>query len=144
MSKKKLRLFKWLFYGLAYASLFTPILVLMIVNWNVYFVKNKSAFEVAMGGIIAFVYVFALVKVGFKNFNQVLSAGVLVVVVYLLQTIIQDAFLITLMYFIGVCCFKALEIPAKYFGGRLHSYVDETDRERARQEIRNEIKPNGR
>lgn len=134
MSKGKLRLLKWIFAGLAYVALFTPLICVIIMNFDVYFAQ-KSGLSVTLGGVLAFFYVLLLVKVGFKKLNAIFWAGGLWVITYCFESILHDALDVVTAFLIGVVLFKILAVPMSYFARRLEAYEDEEVRTHARNNV---------
>ena len=138
MSKGKLRLFKWIFCTIAYVALFTPLLVVIIANFDKYFVQ-KSGLSVTLGGVLSCFYILLLIKVGFKNLSAVFWAGGLWVITYCLESILTDSLRIVTAFLIGVIFFKIFDLPKNYFSRRLEAYEDEEIRTHARNNINNNI-----
>lgn len=134
MSKGNLRLFKWLFGGFAYLSLFLPLICVVILKFDTYFAQ-KSGLSVTLGGVIAIFYVFLLVKVGFKKLNAIFWAGGLWVITYCFESILHDSLRVVTAFLFGVILFKILAIPMNYFARRLESYEDEEIRTHARNNV---------
>ena len=128
MSNKKLKLLKYLFTTLAYIGLFSPITIVLIKNFDVYFTENKSAFSVGMGGVLAILSIVLLAKYGFKRLNKVFWSTILWVMVICLETILKDAVVIVTAVDIGVVAFVVFEIPMNYFKKRCEIRNNEVDR----------------
>lgn len=141
MNNKKLTLLKNLFTILAYVSLFTPIIVVLINNFDVYFTENKSAFSVGVGGILAILSIVLLAKYGFKRINKVFWSTILWIIVVCTETILKDAVVIATAVEIGVVLFVIFEIPMNYFNKRCEIRRNEVDRIIANEEY-NEQKQN--
>lgn len=134
MKKKKIRFWYWSFKVLAYIGLFSPLLILIIMNWNKYFVSNKAGLSVGTGGVMAILIGVLLVKVGFKKFNKVFWSTAFLLCVYCLNSVIQDALPITFTFWLGTLIFFIFEMPMNHFKKLLNIYVDEETRVVARDE----------
>lgn len=132
MSKGKLRFLKYLFLTLAYVCLFLPLFIICIVYREEFFHKNVEGFTVGMGGILAVVYFAVLFKVGFKKIHPTVTCGVLILISYCLQTILNRAVVLSIGLFVGVAVYSILMIPEKYFAKMLETYIDEEVREGVR------------
>lgn len=132
--KTKLRILKWTFYSLCYGGLITPLLVMIIKNWNEYF-YHKEGFTVGLGGIIAVILVLLAIKVGFKKFNRIFWASGLLITVYCLNTIIQDTLPLTFAFWLGILIYSIFEKPMRYYSKRLEAYTEEEVRVVARKDV---------
>lgn len=139
MSKKKIRILYFSFEIISWVCLFTPLLVVIIMNWDKYFVQ-KSGWSVAMGGVYAILLIVLLLKFGSKKFNKIFWITSLLIVVYCLNSIIQDMLLLTFVSWIGGVAYWILEFPKNYFKKRYDTYIDEVRREQARQEVRTQYR----
>lgn len=128
MTSKKLNLLKRLFTGAAYIGLFTPIIVVLIKNFDVYFTENKSAFSVGIGGVLLGLGIVLLLKYGFKRVNKVFWSTLFWVIIFCLETILKDAVVIATAIEIGVVAFVIFEIPMNYFKKRCEIRRNEVDR----------------
>ena len=140
MSKKQLRFWKYFFELLSYILLFLPLFIICIIYRKEFFTQNVGGITVGLGGSLAVVYVAALVKIGFEKINRVITAGVLVVVMYCLQTILNRGFILSLGVFFGVLAFEILQHPYKYFKRLLDVYVDEEIKEGVRAKANRKIR----
>lgn len=138
MSNKKVSLLRWLFTLTAYIGLFTPIVVVLIKNFDIYFTENKSAFSVGIGGILLFLGIVLLLKYGFKTINKLFWSTLFLIVIVCLDTILQDAVVIATAIEIGVVAFVIFEIPMNYFKKRCEVRRNEKDRMIANQEFTQE------
>lgn len=135
MSNKKLKVLKNLFTALAYIGLFTPITVVFVKNFNIYFTENKSAFSVGIGGILAVLAIILLAKYGFKRLNKVFWSTLLWIIVICMETILKDAVVIVTAIEIGVVAFVIFEQPMIYFKKRCEVRRNEVDRMIANEEF---------
>lgn len=134
MTKKKTR--KWYFFFLiiSWVVLFMPIGIWIGINFNDYIIQ-KSGITVSIGGVIAGLLVFLLIKYGVGKFHKIVWMSALLLSVFCLDTIIADALPITFFAWLGVLLFSILEIPTKHFKNKLAVYSDEATRTTARKEI---------
>lgn len=107
------------------------------MNWDKYFIQ-KSGWSVGMGGVYAVLLVVLLLKYGSKKFNRVFWTTSMLVVVYCLNSIIQDMLLLTFVFWVGTIAFTILEIPTNYFKKRYNIYNEAMIREQAKEEYRQE------
>lgn len=135
MSKKKYRKFYFLFLILSWICLFTPILIVIIINWDRYFIQ-KSGWSVGMGGVLAVLLVVLLLKYGSKKFNRIFWSTAFLIVVICLNSIIQDALILSFTFWLGTLLFTILEIPTNYFKKRYDIYNEAITREEAKEEYR--------
>lgn len=142
MSSKKIRLFKYLFWTLAYLGLFLPICVYIGVNYKDFFTK-KETLSIAVGGIMAIIAIILLIKVGFKKINQVWWAAMLVVISYCLDTVMEHMLYISCMIFIGTLVFAIFKEPAIYFSKRLETFTRVNDSKQAEKEYEAKQSTNG-
>jgi hypothetical protein len=133
MRKGKLRLLYALFTTLAYGGLFAPITTLLIMNRDVYFIKNESSLSVSLGGILVLLTIVLLMKYGVKKIKPIFWAGILFVITYCLDSIIKDLVSITFFVLIGVSIFTIFQMPMNHFKRLLNSYTDEQVRTYARE-----------
>lgn len=138
MSSKKLNLLRRLFTCLAYIGLFTPIVVVLIKNFDIYFTENKSAFSVGIGGVLLGLGIVLLLKYGFKTINKVFWSTLFLIIVVCLETILKDAVIIAFAVEIGVVAFVIFEMPMNYFKERCKVRRNEKDRMVANQEYQEE------
>jgi TRAP-type uncharacterized transport system fused permease subunit len=131
MSKKKFRLWYWIFNILAWIGLLTPLSIWIGLNFDKYVVQ-KSGFSVTTGGILAVLFIVLLLKYGIKRFGKWFWMSMLLAIVYCLDTVIHDALPLTFFAWLGVLLFTILGQPAKYFKHKLNVYVDEEVRTTAR------------
>jgi hypothetical protein len=106
---------------------------LLIRNWDIYFAKNESAFNVSLGGILVLLTIVLLMKYGVKKFKPIFWFGMLFVITFCLQTIITDLVAITFFVLIGVTWFTIFEMPMKHYKKLLYAYTDESVRTFARE-----------
>lgn len=142
MSSKKIRIFKYLFWILAYVGLFLPISIYVGINYETFFTK-KETLSIAIGGILAVIAVILLVKVGFKKINQVWWSALLVAISYCLDTIMEQMLYISCMIFIGTLAFSIFKEPAIYFSKRLETFTRVNDSKTAEQEYITKHTTNG-
>lgn len=136
MSKWKLTLLYNLFLIIAYGGLFAPITYLLIANWDIYFAKNESAFNVSLGGILVLLAIVLLMKYGVKKFKPIFWSGLLFVITFCLDSIIKDLVAITFFVLIGVAWFTIFQMPLKHYKKLLGAYTDETVRTHARETVK--------
>ena len=134
--QKKLRIKVVIFYAISYICLLTPLLVLCIINRDAYFVRNKSGLSVAFGGMLSVLFAVLLMKQGLKKINKALSATMLLVIVWCLQSIINDMLAVVFCYWLGICLFTIFEIPAKHYHKDLRVYHEVAIKDVAREEIK--------
>lgn len=132
---KKLIILKYVFYAISYICLFTPMLVLCIVNKDTYFVKNKSGWSVAFGGALSVLFAILLAKVGFKKINKALTASMFLVIIWCFESIINDLLAVAFCYWLGIVLFTVFELPAKHYANNLKIYNAEYIKDTAREEI---------
>lgn len=135
MSKKKFKKWYYLFLGLAWIGLLTPISIWIGINFDKYIVQ-KSGFSVTTGGALAVLFVVLLLKYGIKKFGKVFWMTLLLMIVCCLDTIISDALPLTFFTWLGAILFSVFEMPKNYFKRKLNVYVDEEIREDARTTTR--------
>lgn len=124
---------------LAWILLFSPLSGVVIKNWNKYFLTNKAGFSVATGGVLAILLVVLLLKYGAKKFGKLFWATALLVCVWSLNSIIQDALVLTLAFWIGACCYSICEFPRNYYKKRLDAWNEEVVKTYAREETKQKI-----
>lgn len=127
-----------LFYILAYIGLFTPLMILVAINFDKYFITNKSAFSVATGGVLSGIFAILLVKVGFKKLHKAIWATFIVIIIWCFNSIIKDMLPISIAFWIGTMIFSIFEIPGKHYKKMLETWGDEE----IRMYVRNESKEN--
>lgn len=137
MKKKKFKFWYWFYKTLSYIGLFTPLLVLVIMNFDKYFAQNKAGLSVGTGGILAILLGVLLVNVGFKKFNKVFWSTAFLVCVYCLNSVIQDALSITFTFWLGTIIYWLFEMPTNHYKKLLDIYVNEEIRVIARNETSN-------
>lgn len=132
MNKKQLRLWKYFFGGISYILLFLPLFIICIIYRKEFFTQNVGGFTVGLGGCLAVFYFIIAIKIGLQKINPIITTGVLVVVVYCLQTILNRGFILSLGLFGGVVMFEILQLPYNHFKKLLDVYVSEEVRENVR------------
>ena len=125
MSKRKLRTLKYSFLILSYLLLFAPLFVICIIYREEFFTKNVGGFTVGLGGALAVVYIMVLIKIGFNKISPVISTGILVIVMYCLQTILSKGFILSIGLFAGVTLYEIVQMPYKHFAKLTEAYVTE-------------------
>lgn len=140
MSKKQLRFWKYFFGGISYILLFLPLFIICIIYRKEFFTQNVGGFTVGLGGCLAVGYIVVLIKIGFQKINPIISTGMLVVVMYCLQTILNRGFILSLGLFGGVVMFEILQLPYNHFKKLLEVYVTEEVRENVREKKDRKIK----
>ena len=138
MSKKKLRLLKYLFMTLSYVGLFLPLVIMFCINWNKYIVQREGL-AVTFGGVTFCFMVVLATRVGIKKFNSVFWSTLMLIVVYSLNSIIQDLLPLTFCFWIGTIVYKILEMPTNYYKKRLRIVLEEIDRTYTRETVKKEI-----
>lgn len=139
MRKGKLRVLHCVFCTIAYGGLFAPIIALLVANWDIYFIKNESAFSVSMGGIFTMITIVLMIKKGFKGVNPIFWSLLLFLICFCLDSIIKDLVVITFCVLIGVSWFTIFKLPMKHYKRLLTSYTDESVRTVARQETQDKL-----
>lgn len=136
--KTKLIIFKYLFGALAYIGLFTPLLCHVIINKELYFVR-KEGLTISLGGIMLVLFIFMLVKIGFKKLHKAIWVSFLLLILYALDPVIKNSLIICFYSAIGVYIYSIFEIPFHYFTNRLLTYTGEEIRQVAREETKTNI-----
>lgn len=140
MSKKQLRLWKYFFGGVSFVLLFLPLFIICVIYRKEFFTQNVGGFTVGLGGCLAVGYVIVLIKIGFQKVNPIINTGMLVVIMYCLQTILNRGFILSLGLFGGVVAFEILQCPYNYFKKLLDAYVTEEVRENVREKKNRKIR----
>ena len=138
MSKKKLKVLKYLFIALSYIGLFLPLIIIFGINWDKYIVQ-KEGLSVTFGGMTFCIMIILALRFGVKKINGVFWSTMMLIVVYSLNSIIQDLLPLTFCFWIGTIVYKLLEIPANYYKKRLQTVLDELDRTYTRETVKREI-----
>lgn len=142
MPSKKIRIFKYLFWTLAFVGLFLPITIYIGVNYKIFFTKKESI-SIAVGGSLSFVAIALLIKIGFKKINAVWWAGFLVAIAYCFDSIMEHMLAITCMIFLGTLIFTIFKLPAMYFSKRLETFTRVNDSKQAEKEYEEKQSTNG-
>lgn len=137
--KRKIIFLKYLFMFLSYLGLFLPLIIMFGINWNNYIVQ-KEGLSVTFGGMIFCIMIILALKFGFKKFNGLFWSTLMLIVVYSMNSIIQDLLPLTFCFWIGTIIYKVLEIPANYYTKRCKTILEETDRTYTRETIKKEIR----
>ena len=140
MNKRQLRFWKYFFLGMSYILLFLPLFIICYIYRTEFFVKNVSDFTVGLGGALAVGYTLILIKIGFQKINPIITTGILVAVMYCLQTILHRGFILSVGMFVGVCAFEILQYPYKYFSKLVEAWVTEEVREDVRAKRNRKIR----
>lgn len=140
MSKKQLRFWKYFLGGISYILLFLPLFIICIIYRKEFFTQNVGGFTVGLGGCLAVGYLVVLIKIGFQKINPIISTGMLVVVMYCLQTILNRGFILSLGLFGGVVMFEIIQLPYNHFKKLLEVYVTEEVREGVREKKNRKIR----
>lgn len=146
LTKRKINTLYFTFLGIAVFGLFLPLLILIIKNWNIYFYQ-KEGLSVAFGGVVALTGIVLLMKFGFKKFNSIFWATLLLVSVYCFNSIITDTLPIVFMIWIGVVWFTIWSIPMKHYKELKDAYKNEEVRTISREVTKEKVsklKSNGR
>lgn len=138
MSKKKLVFLKFLFITLSYAGLFLPLIIMFGMNWDKYIVQ-KEGLSVSFGGMTFCLMLILAMKFGFKKFNELFWSTLLLITIYSLNSIIQDALPLTFCFWLGTVIYKIFEIPMNYYKKRCATIIEETDRTYTRERVKKEI-----
>lgn len=131
-----------IFGFLAYFCLFFPTLILVAVRHKQYFVQ-VNGFKTTMGFSVAILTIVLLFTVGFKKIGKIIWVTLLLVAVWGLDAIMKDALPLSFTLWLGVILFTIFELPFNYFKKRNSNYVDQMDREEAKQVFAEEKKING-
>ncbi len=78
-----------------------PLLVCLLINWNKYVSTPSSAVKLSLGAIILLTIVFIKVIGKLKMPPRVVSFGVVFIMAYLLQAILNDLILLSGMALVG-------------------------------------------
>lgn len=132
LNHSKIKIYMIIFLIVAYISLFMPLGILIIAKHNEYFV-NVNGFKVTTGGCLAIVMVALAFSMGFKKLHKTIWATLLLAMVWFTQDILDHATPIIFCFWLGVVLFSIFEIPYSYFKKRFNNYVDQMDREEAKE-----------
>jgi hypothetical protein len=136
MFKKKL--LGILLTTLSFVALVMPILILMIYKRNEWFAVSVDTTKVSIGFIVALVFALCLLKGAFKELDKrfctIFALGIVAVITWLLEAIIQDITIVLIAAIIGYI----LYIVINSFGKKELNYVKEFNSERARVDARRE------
>lgn len=142
--KKKL-IFGWLFRIFAMMFLITPLLILAITRKDEWFIHGAN--KVSIGFIIALLFAFMLLKGAFKNLDQrfttIITLLTFSVIVWLLDTIIDDMFWILICATIGYVVYLIVDSLGISLLNKYKVYSQEHIRQQAREEYA-VLKVNGR
>ena len=97
--KYKLRL-ALLYIGSFIVSI-APLLVCLIINWNDYTKMPQDTVKLCLGGLIALLFTFLKVIGKLHMPRRIVLFSIVFVMVYLLQTILQDLLLLSGMALLG-------------------------------------------
>ena len=126
--------------ALSFIALVMPLAILMFLKRNEWFAFEVDGTKVSVGFIIALVFALCLLKGAFKEldkrFTTIFVLGIMSVITWLLDSIIQDLTLILICSIIGY----VLYIVLNSFGKTSIDYAKEYRKEKARMEARNETK----
>ena len=126
--------------ALSFIALVMPLAILMFLKRNEWFAFEVDGTKVSVGFIIALVFALCLLKGAFKEldkrFTTIFVLGIMSVITWLLDSIIQDLPLILICSIIGY----VLYIVLNSFGKTSIDYAKEYRKEKARMEARNETK----
>lgn len=134
ITKKGLFVKQLTFYIIGFICLFTPLIILSIVNFDKWFASNKDAFSVGAGGFLVAIFTVLLVKVGFKKLHKMVWFSFMLLIIFCLNSIIQDALVICFVSWIGVGLFSIFEVPAKHYKRLYLTWTDEEVRVEARKD----------
>lgn len=122
-------------YGLSIILLILPIIILFIINKDVYFVDGNET-DITFGGVLGLGYMLLLVSGAFKDidkrFSTLVGMCITLGVVWFLEAIISDLYWVILCGIIGYVLYIALSSWAKY----LLNYARAYNNERARVDAR--------
>lgn len=125
---------------LSFIVLVMPLAILMFIKRNEWFAFEVDGTKVSVGFIIALVFALCLLKGAFKEldrrFTTIFVLGIMSVITWLLDSIIQDLTLILICSIIGY----VLYIVLNSFGKVSIEYAKEYRKEKARMSARTEEK----
>ena len=137
-SKRKFILFKIL----EIVFLLTPIIVLIGLRWNVWFVK-RNALEISFGAILAILVVIFLLKGYAKNISGIIWCLMCFLITFFLKSIIEDAYMIFGLALLGLIISK----PFNYLSNRNYEIFkivkNEYEKTYARKKAEKEIEKRG-
>ena len=90
----------WLYIGSFIVSI-APLVVYLIFNWRVYVKNPGETIKLTFGGILLVVLVFMKVIGKLKMPRRVVAFGIVFVMAYLLQSILNDLLLLSGMALLG-------------------------------------------
>lgn len=132
-----------LFKTLAFIGLITPLITLIIIKRDVYFIKGES-FKLSLGCILTLVFGLLCFLGKIKNLNGIIILAIIWVLTFLLKSLVDDILIII------PCCIAGLVVYNifNYFYKRNHDIyliqrnakLDQT----ARQEVKSIVKGKGR
>lgn len=142
--------FGWTFKILAIILLITPLLFLTIKHKDTWFVKGAD--KISIGFIMTLLFAIMLLKGAFKNLDKRLMTAITLlvfsVIVWLLETIIQDLFWILICSFVGYLLYLLLDTIGNKLVETHKVYRQEHIREKARidfnSNVNNDVKGIGR
>lgn len=135
---------------LAIILLVTPIVVLSVLNKDEWIISEQTTTKLSLGFIIALLFCIGLLKGAFKSLDKrLITAATLLtfsVIVWLLDSIIQDLFWILLCAFIGYILYLIFDSIGSKLYETAKIYSQEKIRAQARNDFENqgEIKGSGR
>ena len=88
-------------YILSFIVSIAPLLVCLIVNWNKYTTTPGDTVKLCLGGIILLFFVFLKVVGKLRLPRRIITFATLFIVVYLLQSVLDDLLLLSGMALLG-------------------------------------------
>lgn len=82
-----------LFKALAYILLITPMIALLVVKKDEYFIEGEQV-KLSLGCILTLIFTFAALKGKLRDINPIVTLGIIWILVYLMQTLVDDLLII--------------------------------------------------
>ena len=130
-----------LFRILSIVGLIAPMLALLIIKKDTYFIKGEST-KMSIGCILALIFTFFALKGKLKEVNSLVTLGIIWVLCFLLETLIKDLLIIIPCCMLGNMIYMVLNNFYKNYN-QIHQ-VQKTAKidQYARNEINNSSRGN--
>ena len=126
--------------ALSFIALILPLAIVCLWKRDVWFAVRVETTKVSIGFILALIFALCMLNGAFKEldnrFTTIFTLGIIAVVTWLMDSIIQDLTIILIAAIIGY----GLYLIINSFGKRDLDYVKEFTNERARMDARNEAR----
>lgn len=127
-----------LFKFLAFVFMLLPMLILIIVKRDTYFVEGEEV-KLSIGCILTFIFVLMCFLGKLKNLNSIIILAILWILTFLMQTIILDVLIIIPCAILGNMFYLVFNYFYKYYHdiyivGR-NAKIDQASREEVKKEV---------